>query len=247
MNREHQLAPADLDSLYSIDTPSICNVIELFNVRPRDKGYMDGRIRACVPQARPMIGYAVTATFRSSSPPPQGLSVYDGLLRQIEAFQTTLSPPVIVFQDLDNPVIGATFGEVMCTVYKSFGAAGLVTSGEARDLDQIEKLDFPVFASGTNPSHAWCQIIDVNIPIEVGGLAVHPGDLLHGDRNGVTSIPNDIAARVSRASQQFLKTEEVLFQYLRSPNPTLDGYKKANAESKAILRELITKIESNSL
>jgi 4-hydroxy-4-methyl-2-oxoglutarate aldolase len=247
MNHEHQLSPSELEGLYAIDTPTICNVIELFNVRPRDQGYMDGRIKACIPLSRPMIGYAVTATFRSSSPPSAGHTVYDGLLKQVEAFQTVPSPPVIVFQDLDEPSIGATFGEVMCSVYKTFGAAGLVTSGEARDLDQIEQLGFPIFAAGTNPSHAWCQIVDVNIPIEVGGLTVRPGDLLHGDRNGVTSIPNDIAARVARASNEFLKTEELLFQYLRSPNPTVDGYKQANADSKSILRELIAKIESNSL
>jgi regulator of RNase E activity RraA len=244
---EYQLPAADFERLRAIDTPTICNVIELFNVRPRDQGYMDGRIRACLPQIQPMVGYAVTATFRSSSPPPEGLSVYNGLLNQVEAFQRVASPPVIVFQDLDDPPCGATFGEVMCTVYKAFGAAGLITSGEARDLDQIQAIDFPIFARGVNPSHAWCHIVEVNVPVEVGGLIVHPGDLLHGDRNGVTSIPHSIAGRVARAAEQFLQTEEVLFQYLRTPGATLEGFKQANAKSKAILSDLQRRIDSDSV
>ena len=247
MQHEFQLSASELERLRAVDTPTVCNVIELFDVRPRNQGYMDGRIQACFPQTQPMVGYAVTATFRSSSPPPEGLSVYTGLLNQVEAFQRVPSPPVIVFQDLDDPPCGATFGEVMCTVYKAFGAAGLITSGAARDLDQVEAMNFPIFAAGTNPSHARCHIVEVNVPVVVGGLVVRPGDLLHGDRNGVTSIPNAIAGRVAHASEQFLQTEEVLFQYLRSPDPTLEGYKKANAASKALLADLTLRIDSNNL
>lgn len=241
------LTSAELEELYSIDTPSVCNVIELFKVRPRHTGYMDSRVKCCIPRKRPMIGYAVTATFRSSSPPPQGLDVYSGLLKQLDIFGHTPTPPVIVFQDLDEPDVGATIGEVMCTVYKAFGAAGLITSGAIRDIDQIEAIDFPVFAGGINPSHAWCHIVEVNVPIQVGGLEVRPGDLLHGDRNGVTSIPHGIAGAVSRLCKSFLQTEDVLFKYLRSPNPTIEGYKQVAVESKAMLAELVQKIESGQI
>lgn len=244
----HQpLTAAEFAELYTVDTPSVCNVIELFQVRPRNKGYMDSRIKACFPRQRTMIGYAVTATFRSSSPPPSGLDVYSGLLKQLDQFSRTAAPPVIVFQDLDEPDAGATVGEVMCTVYKSFGAAGLITSGTARDLDQVEAIHFPVFASGVNPSHAWCHIVEVNVPVQVGGLEVRPGDLLHGDRNGVTSIPLEIAGPVARSCKAFLQTEDILFQYLRAPNPTVDGYKKVAAESKAMLAQLVRMIEAGEV
>ena len=95
-----------------------------------------------------MVGYAATATFRSAAPPRSG-NVYSGLSEQVAAFAELPGPPVVVFQDLDDPVAAATFGEVMCTTYKAFGAVGLITSGAGRDLDQVEALNFPCFTSGT--------------------------------------------------------------------------------------------------
>ena len=94
-----------------------------------------------------------------------------------------------MFQDLDSPVMSATFGEVMCTTYKAFGAAGLITSGSGRDLDQVEAMNFPCFTDGTICAHGYCHILQISVPVHVGGVMVHPGDLLHGDRNGVTTIP----------------------------------------------------------
>src|SRR5436190_19297801 len=118
---------ADLEMLRKVDTPTICNVVELFDVRPRTAGYMDGRIQACYPKLPPMVGYASTATFRSAAPPRSG-NVYSGLADQVASFTELPGPAVVVFQDVDNPVAAATFGEVMCTTYKAFCAAGLITS-----------------------------------------------------------------------------------------------------------------------
>src|SRR6476661_4909591 len=136
------LSASDLDLLRRYDTPTICNVVELFDLYPRTAGYMDGRIVACYPKLPPMIGYASTATFRSASPPKAG-NVYSGLSEQVAAFAELPGPAVVVFQDLDSPPAAATFGEVMCSTYKAFGAAGLITSGAGRDLDQVEALNFP--------------------------------------------------------------------------------------------------------
>ena len=81
----------------------------------------------------------------------------------------------------------------MCTTYKAFGAVGLITSGAGRDLDQVEALHFPCFTGGTICAHGYCHIPSINVPVHVGGVTIHPGDLLHGDRNGVTTIPQEIA------------------------------------------------------
>lgn len=235
----HQpLTPQELDLLRQVDTPTVCNVIELFDVRPRRSGFMDQSIRCCYPKLPPMVGYAVTATFGSAYPPPRGKDVYGGLVRQVELFARVPAPPIVVFQDLEDPPIGATFGEVMCSTYKAFGAAGLVTSGTGRDLDQVQRLDFPVFTSGTTCSHAYCHIVNVDVPVKVGGLAVHPGDLLHGDRNGVTTIPQNIAKAVAHACRPFMDAEEEILGYLRRGNPTLDGFAGANARCKAKMQEL---------
>src|SRR4051794_31826383 len=136
-----------LDRLRQFDTPTICNVLELFDCRPRTAGYMDGRLQACYPKLPPMVGYASTATFRAGSPPRSG-DVYAGLARQVELLAESPGPSVVVFQDLDDPCVAATFGEVMCTTYQAFGAVGLVTSGTGRDIDQVESLHFPCFTAG---------------------------------------------------------------------------------------------------
>src|SRR5271166_6474879 len=111
---------SDLELLRKFDTPTVCNVVELFDLRPRTAGYMDGRIAACFPKLPPMVGYASTATFRSAAPPRSG-NVYSGLSEQVAAFAELPGPAVVVFQDLDDPPVSATFGEVMCTTYKAFG------------------------------------------------------------------------------------------------------------------------------
>src|SRR5690349_16840879 len=169
----------DLDGLRKYDTPTVCNVIELFDLYPRTAGYMDGRIVACYPKLPPMVGFASTATFRSASPPKAG-NVYAGLDAQVESFAALPGPAVVVFQDLDDPPAAATFGEVMCTTYKAFGAAGLITSGSGRDLDQVDVLNFPCFSCGTVCAHGYCNIVHINQPVHVGGVTVHAGELLHG-------------------------------------------------------------------
>src|SRR5260221_11771083 len=118
---------SDLELLRKIDTPTICNVVELFDLRPRIAGYMNGRIQACYPKLPPMVGYASTATFRSAAPPRSG-NVYSGLAEQVESFAELPGPAVVVFQDIDSPVAAATFGEGMGTTYKTFGAPGRFTS-----------------------------------------------------------------------------------------------------------------------
>src|SRR5215471_16565124 len=183
------LSAADLELLRRYDTPTVCNVVELFDLRPRYLGYLDARIQACYPKLPPMVGYASTATFRSAAPARSG-NVYGGLSEQVALFTELPGPAVVVFQDLDVPSAAATFGEVMCTTYKAFGAAGLITSGTGRDLDQVEALNFPCFTSGTICAHGYCHIVQLNVPIHVGGVMVSPGDLIHGDRNGVTTIPS---------------------------------------------------------
>ncbi|MCH5374369.1 MAG: RraA family protein [Planctomycetes bacterium] len=204
-----------LEHLARFDTPTICNVIELFDARPRNQGYMDGRVRCSFPELPPMVGFAATASFRSDAPPARG-DAYGSIEQQLERFADLPGPPVVVFQDLDDPPVGAVFGEVMCSTYQAFGAAGLVTSGAGRDLDQVRALHFPVFTGGTICSHAWCHILHIGLPVRVGGLTVDQGDLLHGDANGVTTIPVAHAAAVAELAEEFVAAEAIIMDYVKS-------------------------------
>ena len=224
-----KIQPETLDRLRRFDTPTICNVIELFAVRPRNTGYMDGRIRACFPEFPPAVGYAATATFRGAVE-RSAASTYSSLDEQIRRFEEIPGPPIVVFQDLDDPPVAATFGEVMCSSYQAFGAAGLITSGAARDLDQVRRLKFPAFASGVICSHGYSSIISLHVPVRVGGLAVHPGDLLHADTNGVTSIPHEIASEVADAAAEFVAAEAVVLDFVKSGVKDVKRYAEARKE-----------------
>lgn len=226
-----------LAALARYDTPTICNAIELFENRPRNAGFMNSSIKACFPQMPPMVGYAVTSTFRSMSPPRAG-DVYASLTQQVESFEKLSGPPVMVYQDLDEPVVAATFGEVMCSVYKAFGARGLITSGAGRDLEQVEKIGFPAFTSGAICAHGYCHTLAINVPVTVGGICIYPGDLLHGDLNGVTTIPHEIASEIPDACEGLAAAEKLILDYVRGPNITPAGMTAARQECSAMLARL---------
>ena len=239
------VSPAVLDQLRKYDTPTVCNVLELFDCRPRTAGYMDARIQACYPALPPMVGFASTATFRAAAP-PRGGDTYMGLSTQVEMLAATPGPKVIVFQDLDDPPVAATFGEIMATTYKAFGCVGLITSGAGRDLDQVEPLKFPCFTSGTICSHGYTQIVELDVPVRVGGVWVSPGDLLHGDRNGVTTIPVELAALVAEGCPGLAAAEAVVLDYLKAGAVTPEGYAAARAECTRRIRELSARLKSRS-
>lgn len=233
-----------LKKLAQYDSPTVANVIELFDVRPRNQGFMDSRIRSCFPEMPPMVGYAATASFRSDAAPPSA-DAYGSINEQIEQFSALAGPAVVVFQDLDDSAVGATFGEVMCSTYKAFGAVGLITSGGGRDLAQVRNLDFPVFTGATIVSHAYCHLLHVGQPVRVGGLTVTQGDLLHGDENGVTEIPGEIAADVADVAEEFVAAEKIILDYVQgSDRATLDGLKARQVEFAQAVQRLRARVRT---
>ncbi len=231
------LAYETFAKLRQFDTPTICNVIEVFDVRPRNTGYMDRRIVAAFPEMPPMVGFAATATFRASIA-PRASDAYASLSDQVERFGELSGPAIVVFQDLDEPSAGATFGEIMCTTYQAFGAMGLITSGTGRYLEQVRQLGFPVFTNGACCSHGYVQIPQIHIPIQVGGITIHPDDLLHGDCNGVTTIPKEIASEVADIGAAYVAAEMVIISAMRESRGDFKRLNAARAESKAQIEKL---------
>jgi regulator of RNase E activity RraA len=240
------IGPTTLAALAKFDTPTICNAVELFGIRPPTAGYMDRRVQACFPELPPMVGFASTATFRSASPPsPRDLGAVNSK-RQLDLFATLPGPPVVVFQDLDDPPAGATFGDGMCLTYKSFGAVGLITSGAARDLDNVRALDFPCFAGGAICGHGYCRVEAVHVTVHVAGLTVYPGDLLHGDRNGVTNIPPELASEVPDVCAEFLQHESVVLDNLRRGNATLASHQAALDQFRELMGGLRRRLQATA-
>ena len=231
------LDPTVLDKLRTFDTPTICNLIELFNVRSHTVGYMDRRITARFPELPPMVGFASTVTVRSAAPPDRDAG-YDWLGEHVRRFEDLPGSVVVVQQDLDDPLVAATFGEVMCTSYQAFGAVGLVSSGSGRDLEQIRALGFPVFTDGVVASHGYFRTVDIHVPVQVGGVVVAPGELIHGDLNGVTTIPLDIAAELAAVGDEFVAAEGLILEAVKSDDRSPERLDSVRAEAQAIFADL---------
>lgn len=221
------IAEQYLDLLHKYDSPTVSNVIELFGLRPRSVGFADGRIRAVLSDMPTVVGYATTATYRTAQPSDSDRGY--GVADWVERYEAEIPRPrVLAVEDLDDKICAASFGEVMCASHQRFGCVALVTSGAVRDLDQIREKRFPLFASGVNPSHAYCHLVDIHVPVTVGGLRIEPGDLLHADGNGVVSVPNSIAPQVALCCERIVEAEaEVLGYVEHSQTPTPSGLREA--------------------
>src|SRR5947208_1675561 len=231
-----------LGKLARFDTPTICNVIELFDIRPRNRGYMDHRIKSNFPELPPIVGFACTASFRSDAPPAGG-DAYGNIGAQLEQFATLPGPAMVVFHDLDDPPAAAVFGEVMCSTYKGFGSVGLITNGPGRDLEQVRAIKYPVFTGSTICSHGYCHLLHLGLPVRVGGLMVNQGELLHADANGVTNIPVEIASEVADLGDEFLAAEELVMKYVKSPGEkSVAKYNELRKEFQAMVGAMTKRV-----
>jgi regulator of RNase E activity RraA len=207
------LSGDDLAALRAFSTPTVCNAIETFDLRPRNEGFMDRTIVCRFPELGPIVGFAVTARIRAAAPPSQEVPHRD-VWRE---FDRTPRPWVIVVEDLDYPVpVGSYWGEVNASTYAALGAIGVVTNGGVRDLGEVRPTGFQFFSSCVLVSHAYVHVVDIGGPVSVGGLTVHSGDLLHGDEHGVTNVPLHIARNLQEACRRIEAAEHKLINYARS-------------------------------
>lgn len=215
------LSAADFENIRNLDTCAVSNAVERFNVRLRNEGFVHGSVRCQFPGFQPMLGYAVTARARSSNPPMTGRCYYD----RMDWWEYVLSMPeprVMVLQDVDQqPGIGAFVGEVHAQIGLALHCVGCVTNGAVRDLPAVEKAGFHLFAGSVAVSHSYAHIVDFGEPVEIGGLQIRPGDLIHGDRHGVHTIPHDIAHEIPEVAAGLVAEERALIDLCRSPGFSL--------------------------
>src|SRR5574341_501530 len=185
-----QLSVEQLEELRSVDSPTVCNAIEAFKVRDDTQGFMGMDISCLTPEFGAMVGYAVTATADSMT--PGRARSRQGHMRLFEAIAAAPKPAVLVIQDVGPKRTHACFlGDVIASLSRRLGAIGIVTDGGVRDLDGVRPLGFHVFAAGLVVAHGTFNIIDVGTPVELSGTRIQPGDLIHGDPSGATTIPLD--------------------------------------------------------
>lgn len=216
------LSAEQLEELRSVDSPTVANAIEAFKVRDDTQGFMGMDVRCLTPEFGVMLGYAVTATADSMT--PGRARDRKGHMRLFEAIAASPKPAVLVVQDVGPKRTHACFlGDVIASLSHRLGAIGIVTDGGVRDLDGVHPLGFHIFAAGLVVAHGTFNIIDVGIPVEVGGTRVQLGDLIHGDSSGVTTVPLEIADKVYEQCQKVREREIGLRDYAHSREFSLEG------------------------
>jgi 4-hydroxy-4-methyl-2-oxoglutarate aldolase len=219
MASRYSLTPEQFDELRAIDSPTIANAIEYFEVRPRVAGYCGSNVRCLTPDAGFMLGYAVTCKGDSTTE-TKDRREHASLYRAI--YELAPLPAVVVIGDDGDPSrihLSCHAGEMMATTMKRVGAVGLVTNGGLRDIREINALGgFHYFGRGLVVAHGRPCIYDVGAVVNIDGMEVHPGDLLHGDENGVTVIPAEIAAQVAAKAREHRAMEEERLKEILGPD-----------------------------
>lgn len=220
MSQSGPVSAETLAKLQKITSPTICNAIETFKVRDHAAGFMGPEIRSILPQLGTMVGYAATALIGARTPSGSSRVTMADLWKHVAAIP---SPRILVIQDLDYPrPHGSFWGEVNANIFKAQGAIGTITDGGVRDLDEVARLGFHFFASCVLVSHAHVHLIDVGQPVEIGGLRVRPGDLLHADQHGVAGIPLEIADQIPDAARRIDDAERKIIELCQKPGFTTE-------------------------
>jgi len=220
MNR---LEPIQLEKLRQLGSCSIANAIEMFGVRLRNTGFTDSTVRCIFPDLPPTVGYAATVRVRTSEPPMEGESYYYRL-DWLDHVLSIPAPRILVLQDMDHhPGLSSFIGAVHTHVLAALGCIGVVTNGAVRNLEHAQELQFQMFAGNLSVSHAFSHVFDFGTTVEVGHMEVRPGDLLHGDRHGIQTIPNAIADKIPGVAHAMLEEELGIIERCDSPNFTLEG------------------------
>jgi regulator of RNase E activity RraA len=217
---------ADLDKIRALDTCTVSNAIERLNVRLRNEGFVVGTTHCRFPNLEPMLGYAVTGRIRTSSPPMSARCYFDRI-DFWEFLDAQPRPSVLVLQDVDHTQgFGAFIGEIHAVISRALGCVGVVTNGAVRDLPAIRALEFHAFSGALGVSHAYAHLIDFGEPVEIGGLRIATGDLIHGDRHGVQTIPLEIVSQVPDVVAQIREEERELVDFCRSRQFSLNGLRE---------------------
>lgn len=226
------LIPADLLALLrKVDTPTVCNAIEVAQGRRGFDSYTRGTMQHSRPGDPPAVGFARTAKIAGRRPPTDSTTVIRA--RRMDYFRSMAAgtgPSLAVIEDTDYPdCVGGWWGEVHVALHKGLGLAGAVTNGVMRDLDVMDD-GFPVLAGSIGVSHAFVHVVEIGTPVEVCGLTVSQGELVHADRHGALVIPDDVIPALKTAIETVIANEAIVLKPAREPGFSIEKLEVAWAK-----------------
>jgi len=227
--------PALLETLRKYDTPTICNGLEIVVPERRALGFTTTQMVSCNPKLPPIVGYARTTTIRAVA--PSSLPANEMKEKRLAYYEYVASgpmPAIPVLQDIDaTPGFGAFWGEVQSNVHKGLGCPGAVTNGSIRDLDALAE-GFHLIGGEVGPSHAHVHVVSIGAQVNIFGMVVNDGDLVHADRHGAVVIPHAAAAKLPAAISVIEHKEALILKAARSPGFTVAALRKAMSDGEDI-------------
>jgi len=218
----------ELAALRALDTPTVCNALEIVAPERRATGFTTTPLVCPRPGLPPIVGYARTARQRAMRPAEPGVA---DRVAYYEYVAGAPGPTISVIEDIDDqPGFGAFWGEVNTNIHKAIGCIGVITSGSIRDLDECAE-GFQLLAGNVGPSHAHVHIVDFGGPVTIHGMAVESGDLIHADQHGAVVIPMNVAREVPAAAAKIVEREAIILSACRAPGAGIDSVKAALAKA----------------
>jgi 4-hydroxy-4-methyl-2-oxoglutarate aldolase len=218
-----------IDYLKTVDSPTLANAIELLEVRGRHEGFLPVDFKCMFPEFGRTVGYAVTAQVETMTrQEPGGADTFVELFRLVDSAP---KPAVIVLQEMGpHGNYAAHSGEVMATIFTRLGAVALVSDCAVRDLPEVRAMGFQYFARGAVVSHGWFRIIRTGVPVQVGGLSIKMGDLLHGDENGLVKVPAGVEETLPAKVDDVRTREKRLMDWVKSNEFRIDQLQQKMVE-----------------
>ena len=221
-----------LVELTSLDTPTVCNALELLVPERRGYGFTTKPLICTRPELGPIVGVARTATIRAAHPGDAGAdAIRDAYYAYIDEGP---KPSIVVIQDLDDERgYGSYWGEVNSNIHKGLGCAAVITNGSVRDLPDVAD-GFQMLCDRVGPSHAYVHVVDFSRPVTVAGMRVSDGDLIHCDQHGAVVIPPHVSHRIKKAAALVARRERVIIDAAKQPGFDIEALRAAQREAASI-------------
>ena len=211
------------DELSQYDTPTICNALQMFGPQFALSGYGKPGMQLKSSKEKIIVGFAITAQIGATT------TLTDAEKENRKALYKAAAdsqyPSIVCLQDTDSHSIGAFWGEMQASIFKSLGCVGTINDGGVRDVDSADKLDFPFFATKTLVSNANIHVSAVQVPVQICSQKVCPGDIIHADKHGFAVIPTKYAEEVVRVCKELGEAEDLLL--VPCQNAIANGVKPA--------------------
>jgi regulator of RNase E activity RraA len=223
------LSKAQAEFLQSIDTPTVCNLLEVVAPARRGFGYTVKHLHCPFPDLPPMVGFAKTATIKTKDRVPLGEASYVGKrMDYLDYVAAAPQPGIVVIEDIDgeHAGYGAFWGEVQSNVHKALGCLGTITNGSIRDIPMIAP-GFQMLAGSIGPSHAFVHVVDFGVKVTIHGMEVTSGDLIHADRHGAVVVPIETIDAMPAALTKLAAQEERMIKAAQAPGATVASIKAA--------------------